>query len=315
MAKIALTLGDPSGIGPEIVLKVLVKYSLDHTLILYGAFPENIHIPKFSKIYEPKQINDSRNGIYWIPSGQGSHAISGKPSQESGIAAYNALKKAGEDALNGYIDAIVTAPISKHFIQLSHSDFIGHTEFFSHQANDAEVVMSLFSDKLNVGLLTTHCAISDVSSYLNINSIVAKIQIINIALKKYFHITHPKLGLLGLNPHAGENSAFGNEEVKILKPAINTLRTQGVEIEGPYPADTFFAGDYQKFDMIISSYHDQGLIPFKMLAFDTGVNVTLGLPYIRTSVDHGTAFDIAGKGIASERSLVEAITLAIKMLS
>jgi 4-hydroxythreonine-4-phosphate dehydrogenase len=315
MAKIALTLGDPSGIGPEIVLNVLEKCSFDHTIILYGAFPENIHIPKFSKIYEPKQISDSRKGIYWIPSGQNPHVISGKPSQESGIAAYNAIEKAGEAALNGDINAVVTAPISKHYIQLSHSNFIGHTEFFALQADDAEVVMSFFSNKLNVGLLTTHCAVSDVSSYLNIDSIVDKILIINDALKKYFHITFPKLVLLGLNPHAGENSAFGNEEIKILKPALNVLRTQGVEIDGPYPADTFFAGDYQKYDMIISPYHDQGLIPFKMLSFDTGVNVTLGLPYIRTSVDHGTAFDIAGKGIASERSLVEAITLAIKMLS
>ena len=315
MVKIALTLGDPSGIGPEIVLKVLEKYSFDHTIILYGAFPENIHIPKFSMIHKVKEIMGVDKGIYWITSGQDSHFISGKPSKESGIAAYYAIEKAGENALNGYIDAIVTAPISKHYIQLSHSDFTGHTEFFAHQAHDADVVMSFFSDKLNVALLTTHCAVSDVSSYLNIDSVVAKILIINNALKKYFHIAIPKLGLLGLNPHAGENGAFGNEEIKILKPAIDTLRTQGVEISGPYPADTFFAGDYQKFDMIISPYHDQGLIPFKMLSFNTGVNVTLGLPYIRTSVDHGTAFDIAGKGIASERSLVEAITLAIKMLS
>ena len=315
MAKIALTLGDPSGIGPEIVLKVLEKHSFDHTIILYGVFPENIHISKFLKISNIQGVSNISKEIYWIPSGEDLCFNSGKPSKETGIASYNAIKKAGEDALNGYIDAIVTAPISKHYIQLSLSDFIGHTEFFAHQANNADVVMSFFSDKLNVGLLTTHCAVSEVSSYLNIDSVVDKILIINNALKKYFRIAIPKLVLLGLNPHAGENSAFGNEEIKILKPAIKALRTQGVEINGPYPADTFFTGDYQKFDMIISPYHDQGLIPFKMLSFDTGVNVTLGLPYIRTSVDHGTAFDIAGKGIASDRSLFEAITLAIKMLS
>jgi len=134
-------------------------------------------------------------------------------------------------------------------------------------------------------------------------------------LKKFFHITKPKLAILGLNPHAGENGAFGKEEVEILQPATVILQNEGVEIDGPFPADTFFAGDYHKYDMIISPYHDQGLIPFKMLSFDAGVNVTLGLPYIRTSVDHGTAFDIAGKGMASQRSLFEAIALAIKMLS
>jgi len=315
MAKIAITLGDPTGIGPEIVLKVLEKYSFDHTIILYGALPENIRIPKFSVIHEAKEIEGVDKGVYWIPYKQDSCFISGKPSKESGIAAYNTIEKAGEDALNGFIDAIVTAPISKHYIQISHSDFIGHTEFFARQAQCTEVVMSFFSEKVNVALLTTHCALSDVSSYLIIENVVEKIHIINNALKKFFHITNPKLALLGLNPHAGEDGAFGKEEVEILQPATVILQNEGVEIDGPFPADTFFAGDYHKYDMIISPYHDQGLIPFKMLSFDAGVNVTLGLPYIRTSVDHGTAFDIAGKGIASEKSLFEAITLAIKMLS
>ncbi|MCD6328990.1 MAG: 4-hydroxythreonine-4-phosphate dehydrogenase PdxA [Candidatus Cloacimonetes bacterium] len=315
MAIIGITLGDPGGIGPEIVLKVLKKHSFDHTLILYGTFPTNMSIPEFPVIHEAKGIRDIGKDVYWILSKQDSDLISGNPSQESGIAAYDAIKQAGEDALNGYIDAVVTAPIGKHYIQLSHPDFIGHTEFFAHQAHDAHVVMSFFSDKLNVALLTTHCAVSEVSSYITIDDVVAKMHIINSALKSFFHISHPKLALLGLNPHAGEYGAFGNEELVILKPAVDTLRTQGVEIDGPYPADTFFAGNYQKYDMIISLYHDQGLIPFKMLSFDTGVNVTLGLPYIRTSVDHGTAFDIAGKGIASEKSFLEAIILAIKMLS
>ena len=315
MAKIAITLGDPTGIGPEIVLKVLKKYSFDHTIILYGAFPENIRIPKFSVIHEAKEIEGVDKGVYWVPYKQDSSFVSGKPSRESGIAAYNAIKTAGEHALDGFIDAIITAPISKHYIQLTHSNFIGHTEFFARQAQCSEVVMSFFSDKLNVALLTTHCALYEVSSNLTIENVVKKIHIINNSLKKFFHITKPKLAILGLNPHAGENGAFGKEEVEILQPATVILQNEGVEIDGPFPADTFFAGDYHKYDLIISPYHDQGLIPFKMLSFDAGVNVTLGLPYIRTSVDHGTAFDIAGKGMASQRSLFEAIALAIKMLS
>jgi len=315
MAIIGITIGDPAGIGSEIVLKVLRKYAVDHTIILYGAFPENTDLTRFSKIYHPNEIKDSGKGIYWIPSVNDMCFVPGKPSRESGIAAYNAIKKAGEHALDGFIDAIVTAPISKHYIQLSHSDFIGHTEFFARQAQCSEVVMSFFSDKLNVALLTTHCALYEVSSNLTIENVVKKIHIINNSLKKFFHITKPKLAILGLNPHAGENGAFGKEEVEILQPATVILQNEGVEIDGPFPADTFFAGDYHKYDMIISPYHDQGLIPFKMLSFDAGVNVTLGLPYIRTSVDHGTAFDIAGKGMASQRSLFEAIALAIKMLS
>ncbi len=314
MAIIAITIGDPAGIGPEIVLKVLERNPFDHTIILYGAFPKNMIIPKFSEIHEVNDIKDIGKGIFRMQSKEDANFISGKPSKESGIVAYNAIKKAGEHALEGFIDAVVTAPISKHYIQLSHSDFIGHTEFFAHQAQCPEVMMSFFSEKLNVALLTTHCALCEVSSYLNIENVIDKIHIINNSLKKFFHITKPKLALLGLNPHASEDGAFGNEELDTLKPTIDILRTQGVEIDGPYPADTFFAGNYHKYDMIISAYHDQALIPFKMLSFDTGVNVTLGLPYIRTSVDHGTAFDIAGKNLASEQSLLSAIELAEKML-
>ncbi len=315
MAIIGITIGDPTGIGPEIIKKVLSAYKLKHKIVIYGELPDSVVFDEIAIISNSEEIKQADSNVLWYPVMKEEKFISGNPSKASGIAAYSAIKKAGEDALNGYIDAVVTAPLSKHHIQISHSDFIGHTEFFAHQAHDAEVVMSFFSDKLNVGLLTTHCAVSDISSYLNIDSVVAKILIINYALKKYFHIANPKLGLLGFNPHAGENGAFGKEEIKILKPAINALRTQGVEIDGPYPADTFFARDFHTFDMIVSPYHDQGLIPFKMLSFDTGVNVTLGLPYIRTSVDHGTAFGIAGKDQASERSLLSAIALAEKMLS
>jgi 4-hydroxythreonine-4-phosphate dehydrogenase len=315
MAIIGITIGDPTGIGPEIIKKVLSANTFAHKIIIYGALPDSIVFDNIAIISNSKEIKQADSNVLWYPVMKEEKFIPSNPSRASGLAAYSAIKKAGEDALNGYIDAIVTAPLSKHHIQLSHSDFIGHTEFFARQANCPEVVMSFFSDKLNVGLLTTHCALSDVSSHLNIEMVVSKMHIINNALIKFFHITNPKLALLGLNPHAGEEGAFGNEELHILMPAMEILQDQDVDISGPYPADTFFACDYSTYDMIIASYHDQGLIPFKMIAFDTGVNVTLGLPYIRTSVDHGTAFGIAGKNKASERSLLSAIALAEKMLS
>ncbi len=315
MAIIGITIGDPTGIGPEIIKKVLSADALNHKLVIYGALPDSVVLDNIAIISNSKEIKQADSNVLWYPVMKEEKFILGNPSKASGLAAYSAIKKAGEDALNGYIDAIVTAPISKHHIQLSHSDFIGHTEFFARQANCPEFVMSFFSDKLNVGLLTTHCALYDVSSHLNIEMIVAKIHIINNSLIKFFHVANPKLALLGLNPHAGEEGAFGNEELHVLLPAMEMLQDQGVDITGAYPADTFFACDYSTYDMIIASYHDQGLIPFKMLAFDTGVNVTLGLPYIRTSVDHGTAFAITGKNKASERSLLSAIALAEKMLS
>lgn len=315
MAIIGITIGDPTGIGSEIIKKVLSANTFAHKIIIYGALPDSIVFDNIAIISNSKEIKQADSNMLWYPVMKEEVFIPGEPSIKSGLAAYSAIKKAGEDALNGYIDTIVTAPLSKHHIQLTHPDFIGHTEFFAHQAKCSEVVMSFFSDKLNVGLLTTHCALSDVASQLDVEKVVIKINVINNTLKKSFHIAHPKLALLGLNPHAGEKGAFGSEELQILIPAMEILQDQGVDITGTYPADTFFACDYSTYDMIIASYHDQGLIPFKMLAFDTGVNVTLGLPYIRTSVDHGTAFAIAGKNKASERSLLSAIALAEKMLS
>jgi len=315
MALIGITIGDPTGIGPEIIKKALSAYKLKHKVVIYGALPDSVVLDNITIISNSKEIKKADSNVPWYPVLKDEKYIPGNSSKASGLAAYSAIKKAGEDALNGYIDAIVTAPISKHYIQLSHPDFIGHTEFFANQAKCSEVVMCFFSDKLNVGLLTTHCALSDVASQLDVEKVVIKINIINNALKKFFHISHPKLALLGLNPHAGEKGAFGSEELQILKPAMGILQDQDVDITGPYPADTFFACDYSSYNMIIAPYHDQGLIPFKMLAFDKGVNVTLGLPYIRTSVDHGTAFAIAGKNKASERSLLSAIALAEKMLS
>jgi len=315
--KIGITLGDPAGIGPEITLKLLKSYSQSEkvTIILYGAFPYGETTEDFTLIdtvFATERIN--RSTIFWLPIMPGARCEAGLPSALSGKIAYETIRRAGEDACAGKIDAIVTCPVSKHYIQLSHPEFIGHTEFFAKQAGRETVVMSFFSDSLHIALLTTHIALKDVSRHLNITSIVRKAQLFYQAIQKYLLIAKPSIALLGFNPHCGEEGAFGDEEKKILEPAINKLRQYGIKLDGPFPADTFFARRYKDYDGIIATYHDQGLIPFKLLSFGKGVNVTLGLPYIRTSVDHGTAFDIAGKGIASPQSLKCALDFAIKML-
>ncbi|MCK4357770.1 MAG: 4-hydroxythreonine-4-phosphate dehydrogenase PdxA [Candidatus Cloacimonetes bacterium] len=315
MRKIGITIGDPTGIGPEITLKVINSYSGTNTIIVYGRFPISSKIDNLIKICDISEIqNFPGSNLFWIPTFQDYEFNPGKPSKLSGLSAYNAIKKAGEDAFKKDINVIVTGPLSKHYIQLTYPDFIGHTEFFANQSSTEIFVMSFFSEKINVALLTTHLALKDVSKNLEKNKIINQIRLINNSLKKFFHIKKPKLALLGLNPHSGEQGSFGDEEQKIFISVIKQLNEEGIFIDGPFPADTFFAGNYQRYDIIISAYHDQGLIPFKMLSFGSGVNVTFGLPYIRTSVDHGTAFDIAGKNIASEKSMLAALKLAEKII-
>ena len=315
MKKIGITIGDPTGIGPEITLKVINSYTVRNTIIVYGSFPIGSKIDNLIKISDIREIKKfPESNLFWIPTFQDYGFKPGKPSKQSGLSTYNAIKSASEDALKKKIDAIVTGPLSKHFVQLTYPDFIGHTEFFANQSSTENFVMSFFSEKINVALLTTHLALKDVSKNLEKNKIINQIRLINNSLKKFFHIKKPKLALLGLNPHSGEQGSFGDEEQNIFIPVIKQLNEEGVFIDGPFPADTFFAGNSQKYDIIITAYHDQGLIPFKMLSFDKGVNVTLGLPYIRTSVDHGTAFDIAGKNVASEKSMLAALNLAEKMI-
>lgn len=315
--KIGITLGDPAGIGPEITLQLLKSFPIpdDIAIILYGSFPYGKTPENFTRIDSASDIDKmSKSTIFWLPIVPEVRCESGKPSVLSGKVAYETIKKAGENAYARGIDAIVTCPVSKHYIQLSYSDFIGHTEFFAKQAQVKTVVMSFFSDNLRIALLTTHVPLKDLPRHLNITSIVHKIKLFYQALQKYLLIESPRIALLGLNPHCGEECAFGDEEKEIFQPAIEKLSHSRIKVDGPFPADTFFAVKYKDYDGIIASYHDQGLIPFKLLSFGKGVNVTLGLPYIRTSVDHGTAFDIAGKGIASYQSLKCALDFAIRMV-
>lgn len=311
MKKIAITTGDPAGIGPEITSKAIrfLKLRKEIIFIIYGKldlFNDGNPVVKIDNI---KEATLPKN-IYWIKID--SKIEMGKPTTESGKIAYDVLSRCAEDLKSGQLTAVVTAPVSKDAIRHTQPNFIGHTEFFATSSNTKNVIMSFWGPYFNLSLLSTHIAVSEVSKYLKSNFLKPKFRLIYQETNKM--IKNPKIAMLAVNPHAGENGAFGNED-QLIASILKELKEEDIHIDGPFPADTFFATKATSYDMIISAYHDQGLIPFKMISADEGVNVTLGLPFIRTSVDHGTAYDIAGKGIASEKSLIQAINFAEKMIS
>lgn len=311
MRKIAITTGDPAGIGPEIVSKALRFLALpdNFILIVYGKL---ISYQSGNKIKKIDAVNEALSSkmIYWKEIDESNITV-GKPTRISGETAYKILKYCANDLKKGWLDAVVTGPVCKEAIQLSQPDFIGHTEFFADKANKHNVIMSFWGQHFNLALLTTHLSTRSVSDLLTSSFVEMKLKTIYHEVNKY--LPAPKMAMLAINPHAGENGAFGLED-ETIKKVLKKLKDENITIDGPFPADTFFAYHVKNYNFIISAYHDQGLIPFKMLSSEEGVNVTLGLPFIRTSVDHGTAFDIAGKNIASEKSLKSAINLAIMML-
>jgi len=302
MKIIAITTGDPAGIGPEIVTKAVRFLPLNNEdiYVIYGKiyqFTDGNNVVKIAKISEAI----SPQNIYWIKIDE--DVKIGKPTKKSGKIAYEILQKCSEDLMAKKIDAVVTCPISKEAIQETYPDFVGHTEFFAQISKSKNVAMSFWGPHFNLALLTTHLPISKISE--NLPNIEEKLRLIHVESHKI--LPSPKIAMLAVNPHAGENGKFGNDDIQIRK-ILDRLKKENIEIDGPFPADTFFATKH--YDLVISAYHDQGLIPFKMVSCENGVNVTLGLPFVRTSVDHGTAFDIVGKGVASEKSLVKAIEFA-----
>jgi 4-hydroxythreonine-4-phosphate dehydrogenase len=235
----------------------------------------------------------------------------GKSTPQGGEAAIISLEKAVADLKKGKIDVLITAPIDKQNVQSENFHFSGHTEYLKSQAGAEEVLMFMIGESMRIGIATGHVPISQVSGLITKESLVKKIRLMNQSLILDFGIRKPRIAVLGLNPHAGDNSLLGTEEEEIISPAIQKAQSEGILTFGPFPADGFFgAGTFTKFDGILAMYHDQGLTPFKALSFDSGVNFTAGLPFIRTSPVHGTAFDIAGKGEASENSFRQAIFLA-----
>ena len=319
--RVAITQGDVNGIGYEVILKAFEDPTMLElcTPIIYGS-------PKVMT-YHRKTLNlDTSFTII----GSAAEAIPGKinvincnedelkvefgkPSRESGKSAFEALEKAMIDYKEGLYDILVTAPIHKEMIQSEGFTFPGHTEYIEQSVGDGDkALMILASERLRVALVTGHVPIAKISSILTKELIEEKIQLFNTSLKTDFGIGAPRIAVLGLNPHAGDGGVIGMEEENIIIPAISAMREQGVICYGPFPADGFMGNNlYTHFDGVLAMYHDQGLTPFKVLAMDEGVNFTAGLPIVRTSPDHGTAFDIAGKGEASENSFRQAIYMGI----
>ena len=320
---IGITMGDPAGIGPEIVLSALRRARIHSTCrpVVFGTarFLEKAGAElsagiKFKKIKEPADASFEKGKINVIDFPASRRIKIGRKSADSGKASLDYLKKAIQSARSGEIDAIVTAPVSKAAVRLlGEPGFVGHTEYLAEKTDSRMFAMMFYSERLKVVLVTTHLPLREVADAVTTQKIVWVTGLANEALKR-LGFSLPRIGLCALNPHAGEDEAFGDEDEKIVAPAVHLARKQFMNVEGPFPADSLFHAAYNgAYDLVVGMYHDQALAPFKMIAFDTGVNITLGLPFVRTSVDHGTAFDIAGKGMASDNSLVEAIKLASKL--
>jgi len=282
--RVAITVGDPAGIGPE----VAAKAAADRRVV---------------QVCEP---------ILYAPPARDSFAA-GELSGAAGRAAYDSIVRAVADARAGAVDAIATAPVNKEAFRLGGLSWHGHTDLLAHLTGSAHVAMMFYSEALRVVLATVHIALADVPRALTRESLEATIALTARELPR-FGIARPRIAVAGLNPHAGEHGLFGQEEQLAIRPAIEACRARGIDVQGPFPGDTIFVrarrGD---FDVVVACYHDQGLIPVKLVAFGQAVNVTLGLPIIRTSVDHGTAFDIAGKGVADAESMIAAVLLAAKL--
>jgi 4-hydroxythreonine-4-phosphate dehydrogenase len=285
LPKIAITVGDPAGIGPEIAQKATAD-------------------PSIRAICEP---------IVFAPPSNPS-ITPGELSAEAGRAAYDTLVRAVDAAKRGDVDAIATAPVNKLAFAKAGLEWKGHTDLLAHLCGTPNVAMMFHSPPLKVVLITVHVALKEVSALLTADLVDRTIALTADAMTQ-FGTVKPRLALAGLNPHAGEAGVIGSEDDRVLTPAVNRARARGVNITGPIPGDTVFVrASRGEFDCVIACYHDQGLIPVKLLAFGNAVNVTIGLPIIRTSVDHGTAFDIAGKGIADPGSMIAAVKLAAEMV-
>ena len=284
--RIAITAGDPAGIGPEIAARAAAD-----SRVLAACEPV---------IYGPRSAPDFAPGVL---------------SADAGRAAYDAVCEAVRDAQSGTVAGIATAPVNKLAFAAAGLPWKGHTDLLAHLTGSPRVAMMFWSDPLKVVLATVHVPLADVPRMITADLLHGIIDLTAGALPR-FGVSAPRLALAGLNPHAGEAGLLGGEDDRVLKPAVEAAKRRGVDISGPYPGDTVFVrASRGEFDVVIACYHDQGLIPVKLLAFGESVNVTLGLPIIRTSVDHGTAFDIAGKGVADPSSMIAATLLAARLAS
>jgi len=317
---IGITCGDINGIGLEVILRSLAIQGAGKNFrtVVYGstkvaAYHKNIISEEniqFHTVNSPAEAEPGQMNFIncW---NDNVNITLGKPTDVSGQCARLALEKAVADFKSGAIDALVTAPINKKAMQMAGFPFIGHTEYITSEMGAKDSLMLMVSDNLRIGVVTNHLPIKEVAAAITREKVLRKIQILAETLKVDFNIDRPTIAVLGLNPHAGDEGAIGKEDESVIRPAIEDAKAKGILTFGPFPADGFFgAGQYHKFDGILAMYHDQGLVPFKVLAFGEGVNYTAGLASVRTSPDHGTAYDIAGKGEADISSFIKALYLA-----
>ncbi len=319
--KIGITIGDINGVGPEVIIKALSNKRILNqcTPIIYGSskvmayYKKALDAQDFNFSAGTTAENAADNKITVINCwDEESEITQGQATKDGGKYAYIAMDKATQDCLAGHIDAIVTAPINKQAMQMANFPHVGHTEYLTEATKSEGSLMMMVSDALKVALVTNHLPVSEVSENISKKAILKKLKTLNKTLVEDFGVEKPIIAILGLNPHAGDEGVIGKEDEDIIKPAIAEAKRQGIVVAGPYPADGFFGSSkFSKVDAILSMYHDQGLVAFKALSFGTGVNYTGGLPIIRTSPDHGTAYDIVGKNLANPGSIRSAIYLAI----
>ena len=323
---IAITAGDINGVGYEIILKSLINPHICEICrpIVYGnakvarqhakTLTEEFHNIQWNIIDSPKQAKDGRLNLITCYSDDTPVQL-GVSTPEAGQASFKSLQRATGDLQQGLVDAIVTAPINKDNIQSDKFQYSGHTEYLTHYfAGETDSLMMMISDRMRVALVCNHTPISQISEKITIENILAKLAVLNKTLQVDFTSRQPRIAVLALNPHAGDNGLIGKEEQEVIRPAIAQAQEQGIWAFGPYSADGFFgAGQYNHFDAVLAMYHDQGLAPFKALDM-SGVNFTAGLRIVRTSPDHGTAYGIAGKNEADETSMLHALYIAIDVL-
>ncbi|MDX1547853.1 MAG: 4-hydroxythreonine-4-phosphate dehydrogenase PdxA [Rhodothermales bacterium] len=321
--RIAVTLGDPNGVGPEVVLKCLSDSRLTkfmEPLVVGSAHVLKVHANALGyrdlRVHvvqqPPEQIQEGGITVLDVARGEKPEVRFGEVAREAGALAMKAVEAATDLCLEGRADALVTAPISKEAIAMAGYSTPGHTEFIARRAGGDAYTMMMVSEGLRVGLVTGHIPIWDVPKRVTAEAIVETLRVIRAGLVQDFGIARPKIAVLGLNPHAGDGGVLGREEAEAILPAIEAVREDGALVFGPFPADSFFGiGAYRLYDAVLAMYHDQGLIPFKTLAFESGINYTAGLSIVRTSPDHGTAFNIAGEGKAAPGSMRSALYLAV----
>ena len=318
--RVGITHGDFNGVSYEIIIKALSDNRiLDFfTPVIYGLARamsfnrKNLGLPDFNFSLIKAASFAKNNKINLISLNEEEIKVEyGKSNNLAGKYSHVALSSAVEDLKNKNIDLIVTAPINKKNIQSDEFNFPGHTEYFANEFGVKDYLMLMVCDELRIGTVTGHIPVKDISEKLTKEIISSKLDVLEESLKIDFGIVKPKIAVLGLNPHAGENGDIGKEDIEIIRPIILDSKKKGSLVFGPFSADGFFAGDYTKYDAVLAMYHDQGLIPFKTLAFENGVNFTAGLPIVRTSPAHGTAYDKAGKNEASPNSIRSALYLAV----